>query len=833
MAKRSLYASEEGARLARKIFDRRGWTQEHLAAELDLRTRQPIWRFFTCRPIERYIFIELCAILDLNWWEIAQEAPEPLLNGADKSFEQTIKTKQLADQVRLKHQVRIEHQCSTLRILGTAYPVRLDDLFVMPHFAGRPTAQSLSGYRLSETHIAPNLVIPLWPVLEEQPRLRILGKPGSGKTTLLKWIALQCSREQFQPDLIPVLIRLGSYLGSAIEKSEFTLLNCIQQELLGSGISDSQAVETLLNQGKFLLLLDELDEIPNPGNVSLAFREISQFCERYHKNRVIVASRLGSQDFELLPLADYELADFDGEQIARLANQWFNVFTPQQNLTSAQATKSSSRADEFLAQLHEPANQRIRELAGVPLLFNRICQTFQSRGPLFARRDRIYEECLSLLLGEWDRKRGIQRNFTDAQLSLGDQIHILGQIAVDTLKKGCYCFEQKDLEYCIEANIRERESGQQSSGQQSPGQQSPGQQSPILRAQFVAQAKLAFLQQGVLVEQDCGILCFSQLAFQDHLAARHIASSPDLEQSLDKLLDYLNQPDWREIFLLVSARLQDQTVLLQRLEVATQTLVVQNPSLKLLLSQLQQKNDQWLLYCQLNQIQIELYESMAKPELILHLATPIAYIDRLAQMLLLETLLTELALSLITSNHEDLKTYRVVQPLLTQVVELAISCQAHALANSLLHLKDQLFCCDWSDTDANQQTNEIRWLNCLNQIIFDCFHLEPLTQFEAEQVQVIQAYLYAIQLFADCQEQLGNGSASQLDEFFPLLTNVIRQTIRNANQLLPQTEVGTKAAAKAELQPRSSNLPDAKIFLPNWSYSDSSHFNQDGEWVSV
>lgn len=79
MAKRSLQASPEGARLARKIFDRRGWTQEGLATELDLRTRQPIWRFFTCRPIERHIFVELCTILDLNWWEIADHPPESLL----------------------------------------------------------------------------------------------------------------------------------------------------------------------------------------------------------------------------------------------------------------------------------------------------------------------------------------------------------------------------------------------------------------------------------------------------------------------------------------------------------------------------------------------------------------------------------------------------------------------------------------------------------------------------------------------------------------------------------------------------------------------------------
>ncbi|MFM7425783.1 MAG: NACHT domain-containing protein [Elainella sp.] len=702
------------------------------------------------------------------------------MNGADKSFEQSVKTKQLVEQIRLKHQVRIEHQCSTLRILGTAHPVQLDDLFVMPHFSGRPTAQSLSGYRLPEFQTVAEPAIPLWPVLEKQTRLRILGKPGSGKTTLLKWIALQCIREQFQPDLIPVLIRLGSYLGSPTEKSEFTLLNCIQQELLGSGISDHQVIETLLNQGRLLLLLDELDEIPNSSNVNLAFREICQFCERYHKSRLVVASRLGSQDFELLPLTDCELADFDNSQIALLAKQWFNVFSPRQSYGSRDSGKSFSPAEELIAQLYDPVNRRIRELAGVPLLFNRICQIFQSREQLFAHRDRIYEECLALWLGEWDRKRGIQRNYTNTQLSLADQIYILGQLAVYTLEKGCYCFEQKDLEYCIEASLYEHETVHRS---------------PVLRDQLIAQAKLAFLQQGVLLEQDCGILCFSQLAFQEHLVARHLASSPNLEQNLDKLTHYLNQPDWREVFPLISLRLQNQDLLLQRLQAAIQTQVSQNPSLQLLLNQMQLKNDQGLLYCQLHQLQTALYQVLTKPDLILTFAVLLVDLYELAQLLLLEILLTELTLCWIASGSETPETYRVVQPLLTQVLELAISCRAQDLATFLQQLKDQLFCCDWSDRGANQpnsnqpnsnQHDDSNWLGHINQLLQSCFDLAPLAQLEPDHLQAIQSYLYAVQLLADCQNPLENYSARSAD-FLPLMARVISQTMGNADDL-PNTK---------------------------------------------
>jgi acetate kinase len=36
-----------------------------------VKTRQPIWRFFAGKPVERYTFFEICARLDLDWQEIA------------------------------------------------------------------------------------------------------------------------------------------------------------------------------------------------------------------------------------------------------------------------------------------------------------------------------------------------------------------------------------------------------------------------------------------------------------------------------------------------------------------------------------------------------------------------------------------------------------------------------------------------------------------------------------------------------------------------------------------------------------------------------------------
>ncbi|MEH1983623.1 MAG: hypothetical protein V7L27_30890, partial [Nostoc sp.] len=63
MVKRSLEASLSGIQEAKRAFAREGWTQDNLAAEVNLKTRQPIWRFFSGRPVERHTFIEICLVL--------------------------------------------------------------------------------------------------------------------------------------------------------------------------------------------------------------------------------------------------------------------------------------------------------------------------------------------------------------------------------------------------------------------------------------------------------------------------------------------------------------------------------------------------------------------------------------------------------------------------------------------------------------------------------------------------------------------------------------------------------------------------------------------------
>ena len=61
MTKRSLKTSEIGQARAKQAMLRKGWTQDYLATEAGLSTRNSVWKFLSGRPIDRNIFRGSCS----------------------------------------------------------------------------------------------------------------------------------------------------------------------------------------------------------------------------------------------------------------------------------------------------------------------------------------------------------------------------------------------------------------------------------------------------------------------------------------------------------------------------------------------------------------------------------------------------------------------------------------------------------------------------------------------------------------------------------------------------------------------------------------------------
>ncbi|MBE9033036.1 hypothetical protein IQ266_25190, partial [filamentous cyanobacterium LEGE 11480] len=66
MSSRSLTTSDTGSKLARQTLERKGLSQRSLMGELGF-AWSTINKFFNCKPVDRFHFIEICQRLELDW----------------------------------------------------------------------------------------------------------------------------------------------------------------------------------------------------------------------------------------------------------------------------------------------------------------------------------------------------------------------------------------------------------------------------------------------------------------------------------------------------------------------------------------------------------------------------------------------------------------------------------------------------------------------------------------------------------------------------------------------------------------------------------------------
>ena len=559
MAKRSLKASSLGIDQAKKAFERIGWTQEYLAAEVGLSTRQSIWKFFKGKPIERHIFIDICFQLSLDWQDIADSPPLPPRDDSLKQqsiFSTAITTndsEQLISFARSQIQRQIEAQCGTTQsFFEFAQPLALENIYTNQNVLTRLSNQrwlEISDLQHARQRSLADLTIETIPALEavtKHQKLVLLGKPGAGKTTLLQHLALECIKGSFKADCIPVVIFLRTFVVQAKECQDFSLIGYLERFWRNYDLSVEQII-TLLQQGKVLILLDGLDEIPQEYEQTI-FQQIQQFSQLYYQNNLVITSRLAGQQYRFNGFTYVELADFNPTQVEIFAQRWF-IATAQDPQTG------KIKAQQFLEQLQHKNNQAIRELVSTPILLNLICSVFQERLSFPDKRARLYQEGLDILLVRWDRSRGIERDSSYHKLTLPDKIKLLSQIAAVNFEQGNYFFETDQLLQTITNYLATLPNA--------------NQDPETLRSDSQGILKAIEVQHGLLIERAKGIYSFSHLTFQEYLTARRIVSSSDSEElnhALEQLASRIINPQWREVILLTASMLPNANYLIEQLK---------------------------------------------------------------------------------------------------------------------------------------------------------------------------------------------------------------------------------------------------------------------------
>lgn len=573
MVKRSLQVSPSEIQQAKRAFTLTGWTQENLAGEVNLKTRQPIWRFFTGQPVERQIFMEICSILNLDWREIAVDPPAefPELRQLDETA--TLDIDSLVQQVRSRRQEKIQNQCGTLQLLDISYPVKINDIYIpintleeipsqqwleftdLQHF----TPQEFDCFDSGEAVQTP---IAGMRAVETYSKLRVLGKPGSGKTTFLQHLAMQCNQGIFAANRVPIFITLSDFADESRAAGKFSLLNYICEEFLTSGILDPSGVETLLREGKVLLLLDGLDEVLHQERQAVV-KEIRRLSEKYQKNLFVVTCRPAAKALNLMRFTDVEVAPFTQAQIVAFAQKWF-IALPKTTPHTGQ-----ERADWFIQKLRLPENIPFLRLAVTPLFLHLACWVFHHQDQFPNKRSEFYKQCLDLLLSKWDEARGVERDEGYQGFLLPQKLKLLSQVATATFEQGSYFFEQQAVEQQIGDYL-----GNLPNALTEP-EELQVESAGILRA--------IELQHGLLAERRRGIFSFSHLTFQEYLTARKIVASYNVqasEQPLKRLVSHMTEPRWREIFLLTVTMLKSADSLVQLMQQQVNALVASDPYLQ-------------------------------------------------------------------------------------------------------------------------------------------------------------------------------------------------------------------------------------------------------------
>lgn len=561
MARQSLKISENFRNAVKNALQRKDLTNRELAIKLNI-SPQTVGKFFNGKPVQQDIFIDICEELVLDWQQVAG-----LLEKSE-----TYDIDALVQKVRQLRYDKIQEQCGTMRMLDIAWLVEVVDIYTEVHIleeiigqqyqeitdfvqAFNPESDDFNRLglgRIRQKRVPGSLAV------EQYLKLMVLGKPGSGKTTFLKYVATQCNNGEFQANKIPIFIQLKNFAKDTRNNdSDLRLLNYISSELVGCGIEDSSVTETILNQGRALILLDGLDEVLEKDDDEVV-DSIRKLVNCFRGNQFIITCRIATDKYRFVDenFTEIEIADFNPEQVEIFAKKWF--FAAARNDQEVAKTKSEA----FFEHLNRQKNKAIRDLAVTPLLLNLTCLVFKDTGSFPLKRYQLYKQGINILLERWDEFRHIERDEVYRNFSLTVKINLLIEVAKTNFKKDDYFFEQNNIESLIIEHLK--------------GLTNASTELVQLELDSEVILKAIEAQHGLLVERARGIYSFSHLTFQEYFTARWF----DNHTEWHNLVKHISKKRWREVFLLTTEMTKSADDLLRVMKQEIDTMIAAEEKLQ-------------------------------------------------------------------------------------------------------------------------------------------------------------------------------------------------------------------------------------------------------------
>lgn len=243
------------------------------------------------------------------------------------------------------------------------------------------------------------------------PRLLIVGDPGGGKTTFLRRLAhlaatatLDCTPPiPGLPDrAVPLLVRLEDYgrrcRSEQRDPCATTLRSFLLEKLVADGAQVAAPVgEALWRERRLVLMLDGLDEVPDPDRRKLLADAIAELASSVGDMRILVTCRPAALRAGIDVGARFEqasIAPLDEDLQAEFVRRW---------MVSRHGEDAAAEvAGRLLSELR--SNDRLAAELQSPLLLTIVCVLYWEDGQLPTGRAELYKALVALLLA--DRRKG-------------------------------------------------------------------------------------------------------------------------------------------------------------------------------------------------------------------------------------------------------------------------------------------------------------------------------------------------------------------------------------------------------------------------------------------
>ncbi|MCC8481103.1 NACHT domain-containing protein [Streptomyces globisporus] len=381
--------------------------------------------------------------------------------------------------------------------------------------------------------------------LGERNRLLLRGPAGSGKSTLVQWLALNAARQSFGSELadwnrcVPFVLRLRAFTALDALPAPTDFLRAAGVPLHGS--APAGWADRLLQQGRALVLVDGVDEVPDRLRKRTE-RWLKDLIIAYPRAKYVVTTRPSAVPGTWLSGSGFEphtLLAMRQEDVRAFIGHWHR------------AAKSECRSEEEHAELDRYENALRRAvgtrrdlglLATNPLMCALLCALNRDRRMQLPRaRKELYDAALDMLLVRRDTEREIV-GVEGVDLTREEQTALLQRLAYWLIRNGLVEAGQDEVVALIADWLR-----------------------AMSQVRGDPEQVFAHLlnRSGLLREPAAGAVGFVHRTFQDYLGAKAAVEARDF----GVLVRHAHEDQWDDVVQMAvgHARPDERAVLLREL----------------------------------------------------------------------------------------------------------------------------------------------------------------------------------------------------------------------------------------------------------------------------